>query len=92
MAAKSSVRRKPVNLRIDNDVRLLIDRAAALRGTSRSAFMIEAARQTAEQTVLDQAVMTVSPEAYAEFLALLDAPPQPNDRLLKTMRTPAPWK
>jgi uncharacterized protein (DUF1778 family) len=28
-----------------------------------------------------------TPEAYAEFVRLLDAPPQPNDRLRKTILT-----
>ncbi len=28
-----------------------------------------------------------TPEAYAEFVRLLDAPPQPNARLRKTMQT-----
>jgi uncharacterized protein (DUF1778 family) len=34
----------------------------------------------------------VSPKAYAEFLARLDAPPEPNERLRRTMQSPAPWK
>ncbi len=45
----------------------------------------------AEDTLLDRTVFTATPEGYAEFLARLDAPPQPNERLLRTMRTPAPW-
>lgn len=36
--------------------------------------------------------IVTSREAYAEFLARLDQPPQPNERLRKTMLTPAPWK
>ena len=32
----------------------------------------------------------VEDSAYAEFLTRLDAPPAPNDRLLRTLRTPAP--
>jgi uncharacterized protein (DUF1778 family) len=32
-----------------------------------------------------------TPEAYAEFVRLLDALPQPNERLRKTMQTIAPW-
>lgn len=37
-------------------------------------------------------IFLASPEAYAEFIALLDAPPQPNERLRKTMQTLAPWE
>ncbi|MEW5786924.1 MAG: DUF1778 domain-containing protein [Pseudomonadota bacterium] len=36
--------------------------------------------------------IVTSREAYAEFLARLEQPPQPNERLRKTMLTPAPWK
>lgn len=43
-------------------------------------------------TPLDQAIVAASPEAYAAVLARLDMPPQPNDRLRKTMQTPAPWE
>jgi hypothetical protein len=31
-------------------------------------------------------------EAHAAFTALLDAPPQPNERLRKSLETPAPWE
>ena len=31
------------------------------------------------------------PEIYAEYLARLDAPTQPNERLARTMTTKAPW-
>jgi len=41
--------------------------------------------------LLDRTVFTVNPDAYATFLARLDEPPQPNDRLRRTMQTPAPW-
>lgn len=39
-----------------------------------------------------QNTMTVSQEAYRAFLARLGMPPQLNDRLKKTMQTPAPWE
>lgn len=39
----------------------------------------------------DRNIFLVSPKAYSKFIALLNAPPQPNKQLLKTMQTPAPW-
>ncbi|WP_084508404.1 DUF1778 domain-containing protein [Mesorhizobium sp. WSM3224] len=33
----------------------------------------------------------VSPEVYAEFLALLDAPAKPNEKLSKLMKARLPW-
>ena len=83
--------RDSLNLRIKPDLRGLIDRAAELTGKNRTDFVLEAARRAAEDALLDRTVFTVSPKAYAEFLARLDAPPQPNERLRRTMRTKAPW-
>ena len=35
--------------------------------------------------------LEVSAEIYAAFLALLNAPPRPNEKLRRTMLTKAPW-
>ena len=88
---RATTRREALNIRIQPAVRELIDRAAQLAGKKRTDFVLDAARRAAEDTLLDRTVFTVSPAAYRQFLAKLDAPPRPNKRLLKTMRTPAPW-
>lgn len=84
-------KRDTLNLRIKPEVRGLIDRAAKVRGKNRTDFILDAARSAAEETLLDQALLVVSPEAYAEFVARLDRAPAPNARLQKTLQTPAPW-
>jgi uncharacterized protein (DUF1778 family) len=73
-------------------VRGLIDRAAKVRGKNRTDFILDAARAAAEEALLDQALLVVSPDAYAEFVALLDRAPEANPRLQKTLQTPAPWE
>ena len=90
-AQREAGKREALNLRIKPEVRELIDRAAELAGKNRTDFVLDAARRAAEDTLLDRTVFTVSPKAYRQFLARLDAPPKPNKRLLKTMRTRAPW-
>jgi uncharacterized protein (DUF1778 family) len=84
-------KRETLNIRIKPEERGLIDRAAKVRGKNRTDFILGAARLAAEETLLDQIVIAVSPEIYAEFIARLDMPPRPNARLRKTMQTPAPW-
>jgi hypothetical protein len=37
-------------------------------------------------------VNAANPKAYAKFLKRLDAPAQPNEKLRRTMRKPAPWE
>jgi uncharacterized protein (DUF1778 family) len=83
-------KRQSLNLRIKPEERGLIDRAAKTLGKNRTDFMLDAARRAAEDALLDHTIFAVSPKAYAEFLARLDAPPQPNERLRRTMRTSAP--
>jgi uncharacterized protein (DUF1778 family) len=86
-----ATKRDTLNLRIKPEVRGLIDRAAKARGKNRTDFILDAARAAAEDALLDQALLVINPEAYAEFVARLDRAPAPNPRLLKTLQTPAPW-
>lgn len=84
-------KRETLNLRIKPEERSLIDRAAKARGKNRTDFVLEAARAAAEEALLDQTIIAASPDAYAAFLERLDMPPQSNERLRKTMQSPAPW-
>jgi len=86
MSRRRRAMQDTLNLRIGPELRDLIDRAARFQGKSRTDFVLEAARRAAEDALLDRTVFVVSPEAYAEFLARLDAPSQPNVRLRRTMR------
>lgn len=90
-SAPETTRRESLNLRVRAEERNLIDRAAQLQGKTRTDFILEAARRAAEEALLDQAILLVSPEAYGAFLARLDAPPQANERLRRTMQAPKPW-
>lgn len=89
--ASEAPRRDTLNLRIPVEERNLIDRAAATAGKTRTDFILSAARRATEETLLDRAVLSVTPEAYAEFLTRLDAPAQPNEHLRQTMQAKAPW-
>lgn len=86
-----SVKRETLNLRIKPEERSLIDRAAKARGKNRTDFVLDAARMAAEEALLEQTIIAVSPKAYAAFVARLDMPPQPNERLRKMLQTAAPW-
>ncbi|CDG19574.1 DUF1778 domain-containing protein [Xenorhabdus doucetiae] len=86
-----TTKRDTLNIRIKPEIRNLIDRAAAIQGKNRTDFMLEAARRMAEETLIEQAIITASPEAYAEFLARLDMPPQPNKPLQATLQMETPW-
>ncbi|WP_038900222.1 DUF1778 domain-containing protein [Dickeya dadantii] len=92
-AAKGvSAKRVTLNLRIKPAERDLIDHAAKARGKNRTDFVLEAARAAAEEALSDQRIIMADPDAYQEFIALLDQAPAPNAALSKTMQTPAPWE
>jgi len=82
---------RPVNLRIREDMRMLIDRAAKLRGKTRSDFMIDAAYRAAEDTLLDQTLIKVDPESYRHYLDILDEPPG-GEGFARLMNAPKPWQ
>jgi uncharacterized protein (DUF1778 family) len=88
---KNTTPRTTLNLRIKPEERDLIDMAAKIKGKNRTDFMLEAARNEAEATLLERTIVWTTPAAYTEFVRRLDAPPQPNARLQKTMQTIAPW-
>jgi len=92
MPAKVSPKRGSLNLRVLPGLRELIDQGARASGKNRTDFILDAARRAAEEAVLERTVLMVSPEAYAAFLNRLEQPAQPNERLRRTMQTPAPWE
>ena len=89
-AAKDT--REPLHMRIRPEDRSLIDHAAELTGKNRTDFVLDAARLAAQNTLLERTVIPLSAKAYAAFVALLDMPPQPNERLRKSLQTPAVWE
>jgi len=91
MPAVTEAKRETLNIRIKPEVRDLIDRAAKSRGKNRTDFILDSARMAAEDTLLDQVILTVGPQAFELFQTRLDMPPKANAGLRKTMQTPAPW-
>lgn len=90
-AASADSNTHAVNLRVRNDIRSLIDRAAHSQGKSRSEFMIDAARRAAEEALLDQTLVRVDAQAYAHFLEVLDQPPA-GPGFERLMQATKPWE
>jgi uncharacterized protein (DUF1778 family) len=77
-----------IQIRASAETKAILSRAATLRGQKLSEFMLESARRQAEDTILDQRVFFLDPEAHDSFLAMLDEPTKPaadvRDRLTRT--------
>ncbi len=80
-----------IALRASHEQRALIDQAAALLGTSRSTFILEAACERARSVLLDQVLFALDANRFQQFSALLDAPVSTNDGLSRLMAVKAPW-
>lgn len=81
-----------ISIRAKAVQRDLIDQAADRLGRSRSEFMLEAACKQAEDVLLDQTYFSLDAEKMAAFLAMLDNPPAPTDRLRRLLNASAPWE
>lgn len=81
-----------ISVRAKAGQRDLIDQAADSLGRSRSDFVLEAACMQAEDVLLEQTYFPLDSSSFAAFQAMLDKPPAPNDRLLRTLESRAPWE
>ena len=81
-----------IQIRASAEAKSLLNRAAALRGQKLSEFMLESARQQAEETILDQRTFFLDDDAHARFLALLNSPPKPSAKARARLNRKAPWE
>jgi uncharacterized protein (DUF1778 family) len=81
-----------INIRAQLRQRELIDQAAEVIGKTRSEFMLEAACQRAENILLDRQNFSLTSEQWNQFLSVLDAPVQSNEKLKKLLSVSAPWE
>lgn len=89
---KTASPRETINLRASAEQKALIDRAASRLGKTRTEFMLDSAREAAENVLLDQRLFLLDEPRYAEFVACLDAPVEPTEALKKVLTTPSPWE
>ena len=54
-----------------------IDRAAMLRGLSRTEFIRDAAVRKAEEVILENTLVRMSPKGFGDFVDMLDRPAKP---------------
>lgn len=81
-----------INLRIDAYSRQLIDEAASKLGKTRTEFMLESARNSAVDVILDQRLFSLDDKNYQAFAAALENPPAAGPKLKALMRRQPVWK
>ena len=80
-----------LNIRARRSQRDLIDEGAALLGTSRSDFMLQAACRNAEEVLLEKRVFALNAEDFKQFEKMLDMPPSENPGLKALLKVKTPW-
>jgi uncharacterized protein (DUF1778 family) len=93
LADRDDARRRDVkiNLRAPAQTKEIIDKAAKVVGKTLTDFMIDTARQRAEEVLLDQRFFVLDEEKFAQFMAVLDQPPAPSEELRKLLLSKSPW-
>jgi uncharacterized protein (DUF1778 family) len=90
-ANTSSSRSSRLGLRATPEQEVVLRRAAEVAHKSLTDFVLDAACQAAEQTLLDQRLFMVSGSQYQALLDLLEEPERDNAGLVDLFAHRAPW-
>lgn len=92
MVSAAERKEYPISMRLPEADVAMIDRAAGLRGRSRTDFVREAAVRAAEEVVMEQGLIRMSPEAFSQFMDVLARPVAPVQEMVRDLKRPAPWE
>ncbi len=81
-----------VSMRLADADIAIIDRAARMRGRSRAEFMRDTAVRTAEEVIMENTVIRMSPEGFAAFATMLESPAKPVSEMVALLKRLAPWE
>jgi uncharacterized protein (DUF1778 family) len=89
-----TVKRKehPLSMRLPETDIAIIDRAATLRGRSRTDFVRDAAVRAAEDVLMETVPVRMSPASFKAFVAALSGPATPVPGMADLFRRAALWE
>lgn len=74
-----------INLRTSPEAKALIERAAAIMGSTVSSFMLQNAYEAARRIVADKDTLMLSQEAFEAFIDACENPAEPTQALIDLM-------
>lgn len=92
MATTTERKEHPISMRLPEADIAMIDRAAGLRGRSRTDFVRDAAVRAAEDVLMENRLIRMSPQGFADFMAVLSGPATPVPEMVALAKRPAPWE
>ena len=78
--------RERITARVSKRVRVTLEQAAELTGSTVNQFMVQSAYHEAQRLVERESVIRLSQEGARKVLALIDHPPKPNQRLRESAK------
>lgn len=82
----------PLSMRLPESDIAIIDRAASLRGRSRTDFVRDAAVRAAEDVLMESSPVRMSAAGFKSFLAALSGPATAVPEMVEVLRRAAPWE
>lgn len=82
----------PLSMRLPDADIAIIDRAAGMRGRSRTDFVREAAVRAAEDVLMETALVRMSPAGFNAFMRALTEPAAAVPAMVELLKRPAPWE
>jgi uncharacterized protein (DUF1778 family) len=92
MAGNAERKEYPISMRLPEADIAIIDRAAGLRGRSRTDFVRDAAVRAAEDVLMENRLIRMSPEGFSAFMSALTAPTAPVPEMVELAKRPTPWE
>ena len=81
-----------VNFRVTDERLAFIDRAAAIRGVTRTEFVLRSSEAAAIEVLNERPVIVLDEETYDAFVAALDTPVEPDARLKERFSRQPLWE
>jgi uncharacterized protein (DUF1778 family) len=82
----------PLSMRLPDADIAIIDRAARLRGRSRTDFVRDAAVRAAEDVLMETTPIRMNAEGFDAFMAAVSGPAVPVPEMVELLRRAAPWE
>ena len=90
MASTAKRKEHPLSMRLPETDIAMIDRAADLRGRSRTDFVREAAVRAAEEVIMESTLVRMSPQGFDAFMAAIAAPAAAVPEMVDLLKRKAP--
>ena len=84
--------RRPFSIQLSEADIAILDRAAALRGCSRTDFIHDSAVCVAEDVLMETMPTRTSPAGFKSFTAALSGPATAVPEIVKLFERPTPWE